>query len=135
MIAAMHVEDSMTPMLETMVQAQVAQSVAQNPKLTDQQKAQLTSVLNEVVSETLRDGLMTDLMEKFVPAYAAVYSEEELLAVVEFYESPVGQSVMRKMPLLGPAAARIASEEMPRIQAEMLKRFEAKIAGMNEFGK
>ena len=74
-------------------------------------------------------------MEKFVPAYAAVYSEDELLAVVEFYESPVGQAVMLKMPRLGPAAARIATEEMPRIQAEMRKRFEAKIEGMTAFEK
>ena len=51
MIAAMHVEDSMTPMLENLMHAQVAQIVADNARLSDQQKLQLTSALNEVVSE------------------------------------------------------------------------------------
>ena len=47
----MHVEDSMTPMLENLMHAQVAQIVADNARLSDQQKLQLTSALNEVVSE------------------------------------------------------------------------------------
>jgi len=125
----------MTPMLETMVTAQVTRIVADNPNLSEQQRTQMSSLLGEVVHETFRDGLMTDLMDKFVPAYAEVYTEAELEAVVTFYESPVGQSVVRKMPQLGPAALRISAEEMPRIQAKMLERFSAKLKGMNDFGK
>lgn len=134
-INALHVEESMAPMMNNIMQVQVQQIVAQNPKLTDQQKRQIADALGEVVTETLKEGMMSELMEKFIPVYAEVFSEDELRAMAEFYESPVGQSIMRKMPLMGPQAGRIAAEEMPRIQAAMNKKFQAKMEAMNGFGK
>lgn len=47
----------------------------------------------------LREELTWEKMEPFmVDAYVQVYTEEELSELVEFYESPIGQKFLDKMP-------------------------------------
>ena len=135
MVAAMHIEETMAPTMRAMMQQQMDMIVTQRPGLTDQQKAILSGALTEAVGEVMDNGLMTRVMEKFIPAYAEIYSEEELQAVVNFYESPVGQQVLKKMPLLGPAAVKAMQEITPEIQADLGQRVAKKLEGMGALGK
>lgn len=134
-VVALRIQETMAPMMSQILQAQIGQVVAQNAKLTDPQKAQLTGVMNESIDEVISEGLLSDMMEKFVPIYAEVYTEPELQAMAEFYESPVGQSILKKMPLMAPLASKIAVEEMPRIQAALTKKLTTKLEGLQNFGK
>lgn len=53
------------------------------------------------VMEVLREELNWQKMEPYmISAYMQVYSEEELLELVEFYNSPIGRKFMDKMPEL-----------------------------------
>ena len=135
MVVAMHVEETMAPMMRMLMQQQMDMIVAQRKELTDQQKTMLSGVLTEAVGEMMDGGLMTRVIEKFVPAYAEVYSEDELQAVVTFYESPIGQSVLKKMPLLGPAASKALTEITPEIQADLGRRVTKKMEGLGALGK
>lgn len=135
MVAAMHVEETLAPMLRTMMRQQIELTFAQQKGMSDQQRTQMTSAVGETMDEILDAGFMSDLMERFVPAYAEVYTEQELEAVVQFYESPVGQSVLRKMPLMGPAAAKVMVEITPRMQSEMMEKLTRKLEGMKALGK
>lgn len=135
MVAAMHVEETMAPPMRMLMQQQMDMIVAQRNGLTDQQKTMMSGVLTEAVGELMDNGLMSRVMDKFVPAYAEVYSEEELQAVVTFYESPIGQSVLKKMPLLGPAASKALTEITPEIQAELERRVTKKLEGLGAIGK
>jgi hypothetical protein len=56
----------------------------------------------EVVTRITRDAVVK------------VYSAQEINALADFYESPLGVSVMKKMP-------KLMSEMMPAIQREVLK--------------
>jgi hypothetical protein len=134
-IAAMHMDASMKPMLGGMLEAMTAQRVAGLPDLTDTQRSQLTSALNEATMESLDDGLLTKLMDRMVPGFASVYSEEELQAMVDFYEGPMGQAIVAKMPTLGPIAGKAAVEAMPEMQADLEKRFKAKIEALKFLDK
>lgn len=134
-IAAMHMDASMKPMLGGMLEAMTAQRMARLPDLTDTQRSQLTSALNESMMESLDDGLMTKLMDRMIPAFASVYSEEELQALVDFYEGPMGQAIIAKMPALGPIAGKAAAEAMPEMQADLEKRFKAKIEALKFLDK
>lgn len=135
MVAAMHVEETMTPMMRILLSQQFEIMVAQQKGLTDQQKTQLGGAMIETLNEVLEGGLMSDIMEKLVPAYAAVYTEDELQAVVDFYESPIGQSVLRKMPQMGPAASKVMVEITPKLQAEMAEKLTKKLEGLKALGK
>ena len=43
---------------------------------------------------------VNDILKQLVPVYDRYYSEEDLKALIAFYESPLGQKVMRVTPLL-----------------------------------
>jgi hypothetical protein len=134
-VAAMHVEQTMAPMMRGMMQQQMQMIVAQRKNLSEQQRTLLTGALTEAVGEMMDSGLMTTVMEKLIPAYAEVYSDEELQAMLDFYESPIGQSVLMKMPRLGPAATRAMIEITPKIQADLEQRVTKKLEGLDTLGK
>ncbi|WP_297511492.1 DUF2059 domain-containing protein [uncultured Caulobacter sp.] len=135
MVAAMHIEETMTPVMRSIVAQEYQMAVAQEKGLTEQQRSQLSGAMIETMDEILAGGLMSDIMEKLVPAYAAVYTEDELQALVDFYESPIGQRVLRKMPQLGPAATKAMAEITPKLQAEMTERLTKKLEGLKALGK
>lgn len=135
MVAAMHVEQTMAPLIRSVLQQEVDMTVAQRKTLSDQQKTMLSGALTEAVGEVVDSGLMSRVVDKLVPAYAEVYSEQELQAVVDFYESPIGQSVLKKMPLLGPAATKVMVEIAPEIQADLAARIAKKLDGFDKVGK
>lgn len=59
--------------------------------------------------------------DDFIRIYMTVYTEEEILGLVAFYESPLGQKVIEKMPLMAQESMVISqkyvSRVMPKIQA------------------
>lgn len=135
MIDAMHIEQTMAPMMRSMMMQQMDMIVSQRKNLTDQQKTLLSGALSESVGELMDSGLMTLVMDKLTPAYAEVYSEQELQGMVDFYESPIGQSVLKKMPLLAPAATKAMVEIAPVIQADLEQRMAKKLEGLDALGK
>lgn len=134
-IAAMHMDASMKPMLGGMLETMTAQRMAGLPDLTDTQRSQLTGALNEAMMESLDDGLMTKLMDRMIPGFASVYSEAELQALVDFYEGPMGQAIVAKMPALGPIAGKAAAEAMPEIQADLEARIKTKLQALKFLDK
>lgn len=135
LVAAMHVEDTMAPMMRAIMQQQMDMIVAQRKNLTDQQRTLLGGALSEAVGEMMDSGLMSEVMDKLVPAYADVYTEEELQGMLSFYESPIGQSVLRKMPLMAPAATKAMIEIAPKMQADLEQRMAKKLEGLDSLGK
>ena len=70
----------------------------------------------------LREEMSWEKLEPgMIETYASVYTEQELLDLVEFYESPLGQKFIRKMPELMTATMQLTQEMMqdflPRVQA------------------
>lgn len=66
------------------------------------------------------------LVERMAPVMASIYSEEELEAMVVFYESPVGQSILAKTGAATMASAEVTRDLMPEIMTQMLDRYCAK---------
>jgi hypothetical protein len=135
MVVAMHVEETMTPMMRTLMRQQVEMIAAQQKGLTSQQRTMLSGAVGEALDEVLNDGFMSDIMERLIPAYAEVYSEDELEALVQFYESPMGQRVLHKMPLLGPAATKVMIDITPKMEAQVVEKLTKKLEGFQALGK
>lgn len=135
MVVALHVEETMMPMMRTLMRQQVDLMVSQQKNLTDQQKTMISGAMGETMDEVLADGFMSDITKRLIPVYAEVYSEDELEAVVSFYESPIGQRVLHKMPQMGPAAAKVMTDIAPKMQAEFVERLTRKLEGLKVFGK
>ena len=74
------------------------------------------------VLQVMKEEMAWDKMkEDYIAIYAKVYTEEEITALNQFYQSPVGQKMLAKMPELMKESLGIAQKSMqkviPRLQA------------------
>jgi hypothetical protein len=99
-MTAMHMDRTMRGMFEGMLPAL-------SDKLAASQGSQLTPEFRRAIGEVVTDWMIGEQLPKMAEAQvkilAEVYSEDELAAMANFYESPVGQAIVRKLPA---AAAR-----------------------------
>ena len=121
-IAAMHMDQSMKPMMLSMVDAMVKQQAQRYPNLTAAQRERLAGAVMAAVTDAYNDGLMTRMADKMAPGIATVFSIDELKALVDFYESPKGQAIIGKMPALGEISGRAVMEMVPEMQNDLQAR-------------
>jgi len=56
--------------------------------------------------------------------FSTVYTVEELKAIVAFYKSPVGQSMLKKQPMLMQKSMQIAQSKIESLLPELKKMTE-----------
>ena len=115
--------DSMQPQFEAMAE-QIGIDEEQRP-IFDRHLARVFDVLREELNWQKMEPYMID-------AYAEVYTEQELLGLVEFYESPLGQKFMEKMPEMMAVSMEMTQSMMggfyarlEELQAELMADLEA----------
>jgi len=120
--AALHFNQLMSGMMKQMAPALMAQAKAQHSEITEAQ----SQAVADAMSETMNDFVpkMTDAM---IPVYADIFTTEELTKLDEFYEGPVGQSIVAKMPEATQKMMPVMMRLMPDLQADMMKNLCAKI--------
>ena len=123
-IAALHVDQTMKPMMQSMMGPMLDEQERVNPNLTAVQR----KAIRETVEEFVGGDMMDDILERMTPAYATIFSENELQALVNFYESPTGQSIIGKMPQMGPVAAKVMVEIMPELRTRLAQRICEKLS-------
>jgi hypothetical protein len=134
-VAALHMNESFKPMMNSLMTSMLQQQIARHPDLGEQQRNLVVGAVTEAMSESLDAGMLDKLMESMVPAFATVFTEDELQALVDFYEGPMGQRIVAKMPALGPLAAKAAANVMPELQRDLEQRVSTKIAGLKILDK
>jgi hypothetical protein len=101
------------------MQQMAAQSMnLSSPNLTPAQKEAATKTMGEVMK--LSTDAAKNMLEKVDVIYAEVYSEAELKAMLAFFESPEGKSMMQKQPQIiqrmTPLIQGMQKELLPKIQ-------------------
>ena len=82
--------------------------------------------LTDAVTESM-DVYMPRMTDAMIPAYAETFSTDELTKLDEFYESPVGQSILAKMPVAMQKMMPVMVQLMPEMQADIVRRVCTKI--------
>lgn len=114
---AMDFDVMMDAMLKSMVPMMVQGEMSDNPELS----AEDAQILSDLTIETMNE-IMPVYVENLVEVYAEAFSHEELVQIVAFYESPVGQSIVKKTPALTPKVMEVMVALMPQIEANMAKK-------------
>lgn len=96
-----------------------------SPDLTPEQKEAAGKIMGEVM--TLSMDAAKEVLSKVDTIYAEVYSEAELKAMLAFFASPEGQSMLQKQP-------QIMQHMMPLIQ-DMQKEIGPKIQAIVQKAK
>ena len=128
LIVAMHVNDSFAAMMRSMIPQMVDLQAKRIPGFRPEWRQPLIEATQEAAGE----DLMPALLKRAEPIYAQTFTEDELAQAVAFYESPVGQSIIRKSPTITP---RLVSD-FPALAAglgqDVMARFCKKIGGCNK---
>lgn len=121
-VAAIHMDQNfakiMTPLGRMLMDEFKTQGVTVSPEFS--------KALQESMVESGTE-LMKEMLKRITPQIARIYTEDELQAMVDFYESPVGQSILAKTGQVTEASAAIMPDLMPAYQADMQRRLCTKI--------
>lgn len=96
------------------------------------QQAQLDPNANQLPAEDrefivelsveLTTDMIPQMLEAMVPVYARTFSEEELEALIAFYDSGMGRSILQKTVTAMPEANQAAMSVMPQLMDKMAAR-------------
>lgn len=115
---AIRYETLIDQMMASMMPVMVESVARQHPEITPSQQRDLVDTSREVMRETVTPKMMA----RVGPIFAATFTEGELRAIVDFYESPAGRAVTAKTPAMAPQTAQIVRDLMPEAQAEVFRR-------------
>jgi uncharacterized protein len=121
LFSEMHMDTLMGDMMRQMAPAMLAQARARNPTVSEAD----VRAIQDATAESMQ-AMMAKMNERAIPLYASTFSEKELQDLVNFYDSPTGQAMLAKMPVLMNKLAPLATDLMPEMMADMTKRICAK---------
>jgi hypothetical protein len=118
--------DQMGKMFAGMFISQSAQAMQiAYPEMPARAVEVISDVVNQVVGTELATG---DLQRSLIPVYDRHFSEEEINALIAFYESPVGQKSIQVMPKLTEESTMVgqtwAKKLSGKLQVELTQRFQ-----------
>jgi hypothetical protein len=90
------------------------------PSIEDLPPAEARAV-EETMSEMMQD-YMPALFKAMAPVYADIFTLEELRALVAFYESDVGRSMVRKSYEAMPRITAVSQEVLPAVLGRAMDR-------------
>jgi len=80
------------------------------------------SFWKDFMNEVDADGLI----EMVVPVYAKHFTRDDIKAMVEFYNSPVGKKLIKKQPLIMQESMAVGEAWGTQISEKLLKRLQEK---------
>ena len=90
---------------------------AMNNSLPEEERRFLMDLTAELVTD-----MLPQMIEEMVPVYAAAFTEQELEALVAFYDTEMGRSIAAKNVLVMPEANRAVMSVVPRMLDKMAGR-------------
>lgn len=91
-----------------------------SPEASEKTQAFGAAVTEAVLAQKPR------MLQLSAEVYAQTFSEEELRQLLAFYQSPLGQTLSRKMPLLARQMGEATAREMPSLMQSMAAHLCAK---------
>ncbi len=123
--AALHFQAIMDNMMKSLLPVLLDSEIKRYPSVPPKFRQALTDSALESVSD------ITPLIaDETVKAMAKLYTEEELAKLVEFYESPTGQTIMTKAPqmsgLMSGSMRVVAPQMRDRMMAHLCKKIDCR---------
>ena len=96
-----------------------ANQMLQGREVTPGQRAIVEDMVRQMAA-ILSDAMSWQVMEgKFAEIYRRSFSEAEVRAMIDFYRSPGGQAVLRKMPVVMQASMELAAEQIASVAPKL----------------
>ncbi len=111
--------DKMFDSLAAQMKQMVGQTTPMPANLTPAQKELYTTFMGKVMDLSMNEA--KGMISKMDVVYADIYTEQELKAMVAFFKSPEGTSMMAKQPQAMARIMPLVQEMQQRLMPEMQK--------------
>ena len=91
----------------------------------EEKQGEALAFQKKLTEKTFEIMKFDDLHKDYAALFAEVYTLEELKGLVAFYESPLGQSMIEKQPVVIQKAMQISQKRMATLIPEIKKMSEA----------
>jgi hypothetical protein len=121
--AALHMDNMVGSMMNNMMPSMLDQ-------ITKARGGEVPSELRIAVAEVAEESaraMAPKMIDAMLPAVAESFTEAELQAAVDYYESPLGQALLAKSPTFMAKATPAMTALMPQMQADFHARLCKKI--------
>jgi uncharacterized protein len=115
-----YVELMQTDQLDIVIRSAVESSMSMDPDTTSIPPEDREFMID--LAAELAADLMPQMFDRLVPVYARAFSEEELLALIAFYDSDMGRSILSKTYSSMPEANGAMMTLMPQLFEKMATR-------------
>lgn len=115
-----YVDLMMTDQLETLIRQMIALEASMDPEardMPDRDRRFMTELATELVTD-----MIPQMLDEMVPVYARTFSEAELEALIAFYDTEMGRSIINKTYASMPDATAAAMSVMPQMMEKMASR-------------
>lgn len=109
--------DGIKPQMEGMMQSMTDQAT-KGAKIGPDEKKILDKYRANVIAVVMAEMSVERMKPTVVQIYGANFSQEEVDGIIAFYETPVGQSMIRKMPQVMQAVM----QEMPKLMGPSMEK-------------
>lgn len=122
LLKAMHADEMMTNILAKQREAMTKMLPSLMPKdmppaAVAQAQQMMPKVMDVVYKQLTWESLKPDMMQ----IYAEVFTESEIKEITAFYQSPIGQKLIEKMPELTTKSMQLMQKRMVTIMPELQK--------------
>lgn len=116
-LARQYLDLLMTDQFEGVVHEMLGDEFANDSEmqaLPDEDRRFILSLTAELTTD-----MVPQMITEMVPVYAATFTEEELTALVAFFDSPLGRSIAAKSVVVMPEANRAVMSVVPQLLEKM----------------
>lgn len=110
----------MTDQFEGVIHQMLGAEFANDEQMQSLPEADRRFILS--LTAELTGDMVPQMIAEMVPVYAAVFTEEELVALVAFYDTPLGRSIAEKSVQVMPEADRAVMALVPQMLEKMAMR-------------
>ncbi len=118
---AVHLDAQVRRLVDTLTPMMMNQVLASKSDLTDAQRAKISDAVRQGTLDGLAE-IQPDYDRGVTRLVASTYSTEELTAMVDFYEAPIGQSILAKQSQMMAPMSQVMMGLMPRLQQVIKQR-------------
>ena len=127
--------DRMKVQMEAMI-GQINEQFATQQGLPEGAAEDIEAFQQELFAEAMKIMDFENTKEEFVKMFVEVYTVEELEAIVAFYKTPAGKSMVEKQPLIMQKGFEISQSKLKVLIPEMQRLVEEFAAKMDaKYGK
>ncbi|HYC96320.1 DUF2059 domain-containing protein [Brevundimonas sp.] len=115
-----YVDLMMSDQFETMIRQMIDMEASMDPEargMPEEDRRFMTDLASELVTD-----MIPQMLDEMVPVYARTFSEAELEALIAFYDSEMGRSIINKTYASMPDATAAAMTVMPQMLEKMASR-------------